>query len=966
MTPEKLARETANPPGALRGIERLLDARPDLGAALATLSPLHHLFAGSEFLTNWLVSRPEEAGWLLSEGVLYSPRGKKEMSASLAELLKDMEPSKALRRFKHRELCRICARELSGLAGLTETLGEWSDVADIAVDAAIEAAESAALEKYGQPVYTELTDTEKKIARFAALGLGKLGGRELNISSDIDLMFLHTSDNGATSGKHSVAVHEFFVRVAREVKSLLGDVTDEGFVFRVDLDLRPEGEYGEITNSIGAMETYYESWGRQWERQALIKARHCGGDPAQSREMLDRLEPFIYRKYLDQSALGEIAAMKEKIDISLRTKKTVKNTARNIKLGRGGIREIEFIVQALQLLYGAHYTDLKTTSTLGALDICESLGFLSAPHHRDLREAYGFYRRLENRIQYDENRQTHSLPAGRDKLAILGRLMGFDGGDEAARLEKEVDRRRVRVRAIFDLFFEKKEGEEQEPANAFPVSLEDEEATVKWLDTLRFDHPTASARALNLLRNGSSFSHPSVKSTQAFDRFGPFLVAEAASTAWPDHVILGFSNFVLARGARDLLYELLDEHRPVIHLLAAIFSSSAHLTAVLLRQPDILDRFLISDPVERPADRKAYRREFSGYGREKSVAKKMAFINAFRLAESLRLGLRRILDIADRFELMKGLTVLAEEYMRAVIAIAQETVGQGEGVTWTLIAGGKLGKNEMNFGSDLDLLAFYDGNNGAASGYLVRLVQEMIRLCGMKTTFGGGYQIDMRLRPEGDSGPLVTSFRAMGEYFTSRGQPWERLALVGARPIAGDGAFGRKVTARMGQFITEPPPGRREAASIAAIREKIAIQKVKHGAVDIKFGRGGLIEIEFICQWLAMGKGAMPPADEPFTISMLRLAGENRWLDRRQLAELERAYILYRSIEDTLRMDREQAVNVIPKNDRILLRRLARSLEAQVSAEGLIDHVTGAMARVRQIYLRFIDPADRLAGRGSG
>jgi len=962
MNPEDIAGKTFDPKAASKGIERLLSIRPEMAKDTDALEVLSFLFAGSEFLTDWLIARPTQIDWLLADNRLSTKRNAQIMASSLAELMADNTPAKALRLFKHRELCRICIRELGAMAPLQETMEEWSQVADTAIDAAIRVAESAATGKYGRPVYTGLTDHEEKVGGFAAVAMGKLGGRELNISSDVDLIYVHSSDNGTTTGPKQIPIHEFFVRIARDVTSMLSEITEDGFVFRVDLDLRPEGKAGEVTNSIGAMETYYESWGRQWERQALIKARHCGGDPAVSKETLDRLAPFVYRKYLDDGALAEIAGLKEKIDQSLKARKGPEKAGRDIKLGKGGIREIEFIAQTLQLLYGAHYTGMRTRRTLGALDICESLGFLSQPHHRDLKEHYIFFRRLENRVQYFRNQQTHLIPNDTERLFTLGRSMGIALDNPGERLVGEIDSRRKRVREIFDMFFV---SESMDSADSFPVSLDDEQATAAWLDSLRFDHPLASARALNLLRNGSAYSHPSEKSRMTFDRFGPSLVLEATSTSWPDHVILGFSNFVETKGGRDMLYELLDGNRPVIKLLAAIFSSSESLSTSLLRQPDLLDRLLVSDPVGAPGRRGVYSREFgNAILSGSSTGETLAAVNSIRSGESLRLGLRRILGMGDRFELMSSLTVLAEEYVRAISHIAidelyAEFKGNIPDVRWALIAAGKLGKGEMNFGSDIDLLAFYEGpdktdNAISSCDYVTRVVQSIIRLSGSMTKYGSGYQMDMRLRPEGEAGTLVSSLDSMIEYYKTRGQAWEMLALVGARPIVGDDDFGGMVMTHINNFIASWTISEKDAEKIAQIREKIARQRVKPDSIDIKFGRGGLIEIEFICQWLSMERGVLNYANKPFTISAIKTAKKEGWLAKTDISELEKAYKLYRSIEDTLRMDREQAVNILPKNDRTLLRRMSQAVNAQVAPNALVELVKNTMKTTRAIYLEFI------------
>ncbi len=962
MSLKSIADTTANPCVALGRLEEAIKLYPPISDDPAQSEMLAHLFAGSEFLSNWLLTRRDELAWLCGGDLLKAVRHRDEMSATLGQLGEKNNTMAALRKFKHKELCRLAARELSGAASNGETLKEWSIVADLAIDMAINTAYKKALAIHGEPLYEEFEGSEKKVGKICVLALGKLGGEELNISSDIDIIFVHSSDNGVTSGLEDgsgvVHLHQFFVGVAREATKILSEVTEEGFVFRVDLDLRPEGTKGEITNSIGAMETYYESWGQHWERQALIKARHCGGSSGVGLETLERLHPFVYRKYLDQRSLDEIAAIKVKIDLHLKTKKGLKRAKRDIKLGVGGIREIEFIAQALQLLHGARYKELQIRSTVETLDRCLRLELLSRPHHRDLKEAYIFYRRVENRIQYQNGAQTHLVPTDGEKLDILAHQMGIYGEGRGEELQEEVARKRTRVRNIFDIFFLQKD---ETPAQRFPVPLDDQEATAAWLDSLGFNRPGKSAQSLDILRNGRSFTHPTEASISAFDRFGPYIVSTAASASWPDNVILGFEEFVNVKSGRDMLYGMFDKHRPVIKLLAAIFSSSERLTSILLRQPDILDRLVVANAVGRPADRASYISELKeAAALSPDINGKIARLNSFRSAELLRLGLRRILDLSDQFELMKGLTILSEEYLKAVIELSCGAVKKDMGIQaeikWTILVAGKLGRREMNFGSDADMLVFYEGE-APAKEYVTRLTQSIIKLSGMMTPFGMGYPVDMRLRPDGEKGPLAPSFRSMCDYYQKRGQAWERLALVGARPIAGDEEFSAKVMERIDSFIYIPHPGPNEMIKVARIRERIADEKVKPGAVDIKFGRGGLIEIEFICQWLKMEKIGDDPGKAvtgPFTYSMLNLAAQNGWISSGVAQKLVKGYLLYRSCEDVLRMNREQAVNIIPKSG-LDLRRTAKRVNAPgVGPDNFIDFIKGAMKDIRGVFLEFV------------
>ena len=959
MTKEEAAKSTASPESALPALERFVELSPNLENDKESLVPLAHLAAGSRQLSQWLFRRPEDIEWLTEKGLLQKSRSGEEMRSALTEIMNAMptDPMKVLRVFKHRELCRICARELSGLADVGETLAEWSAVADIATGAAIDFATKKAVAANGKAFFTPQEGGDEQEASFSAIAMGKLGGSELNISSDIDIIFVHSSDNGRTESE-KISLHEYFVRIARETNRLLNDRTEDGFVFRVDLDLRPEGRSGELTNSIGAMEIYYESWGRAWERQALIKARHCGGNEEVTREIFDRLKPFVYRKYMDASAIGEIAGMKEKIDIGLKSKKGAKKAKSDIKLGVGGIREIEFIIQSIQLLYGAHYPELKIRPTLSALGVASSLGLLSEPHHRDLEKAYIFYRRIENRIQYMDGLQTHNIPESEESRDILARQMGIEDQSPGKKLLELVATSRERVRSIFDLFFKKDEQEAKTPSALFA----DLSATTEWLDSIYFDRPEETANLLQILRNGKAFGHASEKSRRLFDDFGPKLVDEAAKTSWPDYAIIGFEKFVEARPDRDMLYGLLNTHRPLIRLLTALFSSSESLTQILIRQPDLFDRFIGAELLGKPPERSVYTDEFLvAVSSEQSVEEKLAEINAIRSAKLLRLGLSRILDLTDRFEVMEALTILAEEYIKALLPLSIERTAEStfsavdpSSVKWVMLAGGKLGRREMNFGSDIDMVVFTEGE---PAPYAIRVAQNMGSLAKTITPYGAGYEIDYRLRPDGEKGPLAPSYLSMVEYYKTRAEAWERLALVGVRPVAGDETLAKKVMDAIDKFVYGTPLTGAEIDRIANIRERIIAEKVRKGACDIKFGRGGLIEIEFICQILTMENRDVATSwqkDKPFTIATLELAKKNKWLDRATCVSLEKAYNIYRSIEDALRMDKTQSVNVAPKEGPELTRIARRAAIPEVGPERFVETLDETMLFVRSTYEAFM------------
>ncbi|MBI3600796.1 MAG: hypothetical protein HY097_09180 [Nitrospinae bacterium] len=397
---------------------------------------LSFLFSGSQYLSDILIKTPSYAGWLLNPHILKKSRFKDEMYDDLSEMFSrnassvSKEIMNTLRKFKNREFLRIGLRDMMRESDTIETIEDLSNTADTCLQKAYEYCNGELVRKYGAPFFEDM-DGSEKLCEFVILGMGKLGGRELNFSSDIDLLYIYSSDKGMTSGiespnrniENQITTHEYFVHLSRMITKMITEITDEGQVFRIDLDLRPEGKSGDITNSLRSAEIYYESWGQAWERQALLKCRPAAGSMSLGKNFMETIRPFIFRKYLDFSALREIKEMKDKINRSLEIKRNGKH---NVKLGYGGIREIEFIVQSFQLIYGGREKWLRDKNSMRTLHRISEKGFLSYSEYFSLSNAYLFLRDIENRIQLLSGRQTHDIPEDPEELITLARKMGIN------------------------------------------------------------------------------------------------------------------------------------------------------------------------------------------------------------------------------------------------------------------------------------------------------------------------------------------------------------------------------------------------------------------------------------------------------------------------------------------------------------------------------------------------------------
>src|SRR3990167_9562316 len=597
-----------DPDRALNNFERFFVAIEDanlfkiiLSDAERNLRILSYLFSGSQYLTDILIKNPSYASWLINAEILKKSRFKDEMYNDLSYMFSKLvvsganpslsykEKVNSLRRFRNREFLRIGLRDLMKEADTIETIEDLSNVADICLQKAYEYCHSELERKYGIPYFEDDLSDLKKRCEFVILAMGKHGGRELNFSSDIDLLYLYSSDRGMTSGVEShdgkienqITNHEYFVQLSRMITKIVSEITEEGYTFRIDLDLRPEGKSGDITNSLRSAEIYYESWGETWERQALLKCRPAAGSIALGRKFIEMVKPFIFRKYLDFSALREIKEMKEKINKSLEQKGSGRI---NVKLGYGGIREIEFIVQSFQLIYGGKEKWFRERNSMRALHRISEKGLLSYAEYFSLSNAYLFLRDLENRIQFFSGRQTHDIPDEPYEQLILSRKMSRGthpvNGSQKPELKNPESKlmdlynyHTKNVRKIYDNLFsaeiydvtEAMEGELQ-----WQIDIDDTASSIAMLKQIGFKSPEMSRRNLILMRDGGAFAHPTIRSKRYFNQMMPSLLRECTKLPDPDLSINNFEKFVDAGRVREGIYSVLSKSEVAVRSLCSL------------------------------------------------------------------------------------------------------------------------------------------------------------------------------------------------------------------------------------------------------------------------------------------------------------------------------------------------------------------------------------------------------------
>ena len=983
----KQASACFDPERALNNWERFFRALPSIDTFLQLLTTfpripatLSTLFGGSQYLTDMVLQAPSMLDWLEGEGRLYVARPKEEMAHDLMDWLvhgRSLDDRfQMLRRFRKREMVRIGLRDLTRQADLIETTEDLSNLADVCLAGAYALGFRELVERYGRPMGVDGSGHPQH-SEFAILGLGKLGGQELNFSSDIDLMFLYTCD-GETSNSEGaegqptqrITNHEFYTRLARLMLKAIHDITDDGNVYRVDLRLRPDGRGGPIVNSLAHLEVYYESWGKTWERQMLLKARTVAGSEKLGREFLHIMRPFIFRKYLDAAALQEIKQIKEQIDRSLEQQR---GHGINIKLGRGGIREIEFVAQCFQLVFGGQDSWLQERHSLRALHRISERGYLTYEEYSNLAKAYIFFRELEHRIQMAHGRQTHELPTDVDELATLARKMGLRGhGAEglATVLMQQYREHTTKVRQVYDKLFYGDFFDAGEDACPEWYSLA---AGVKagqaLLRQFQFVDPEKTYRNLMLLHDGAPSVHPTAKSQELFRQLCGTLLRVASEQPDPDLAINNLEQFVASTPARESLFRLWLDNEAVLRVVLSLFGNSVFLSKRLIQQPDLLDTLLDPASLTRPKTTAELQHGLESIlSRASRYDERLDAVRRFKRAEEFRIGLREIAGEADILATMRDLSQLADVYLEAMLHIVWQEWAKPLGLMqspevkgFVIIGMGKLGGLELDFASDLDLLFVNEDSSDSA---LVpqqfaynKIAEKLMQAIGGMSRYGTVFRVDLGLRPEGNKGPLVLSVGSLREYYLRRGQLWERQALLRARPVAGDLALAQRVMQVIEAFVYEVPLKPESIDKIAAMRQRIEYERAEQGKErwDIKLGRGGLVDIEFLVQLHQLLWGARSlMLRSTSTWDGLEALERQGLLPSQEAQSLREAFCFLRQVESALRIVDDRSINTIPDdsgNQRRLAKRLGYQDIGRVRAEeAMLADLQACTARVRALY----------------
>ncbi len=950
-----------------RGREIVLNS-PEL------LEALLFVLGASPFLANVLCTC--ESQWeRIFLSCLQTPAKKLDHHLSFLQSLPQEDEEaflKGLRLYRSREFLRIGARDLLGYASLEETMLELTLLAEAVLQVAYERTRRILNEAYGEVWIAE----ERRPVGFVILAMGKFGGQELNFSSDIDLVYLYERDVGSSRGgkKGSLSSREFCTLLAQGITRSVGDLIFGGRVFRVDLRLRPDGINGPVVNSLPNALLYYESWGQTWERSALIKARPVAGDKRLGELFLEEIFPFVYRRYLDFATVEDLKEMKVRVQHSLQK---TSHRGTNVKLGPGGIREIEFFTQVLQLIHGGKDPRVRERNTLRALDRFVEGKYISASEGQALKEAYRFLRKVEHALQIYQDRQTHTLPTDPESFRILARRLRYHLQEaqqevpEERLLEQDLkDHTRV-VREAFDHLFYSPQEEirrhSKEEAVALLQELHDEAGTLERLGQMGFRNPPESYRYLMLLRNGPRHSPSSPRRKKILYTLAPALVGEICRAANPDLALRHMAEFVAVIGARSSFLALLLENPRTLEVLVRLFGSSEFLSQFFLRHPELLDSLVRADLVRVDKDQTAMLAELSSRLASSSLyEEQLDILRRYRNEEFLRIGINDIQGLLDFTAVSRQLSFLAEACLEGAYRIALNSLLAKHSLKeppgrFAVIGMGKLGAGELNYNSDLDLIFIYRPHKGdldlATHEFFTRLAQRLITVLQVPTQEGYVYKIDTRLRPSGRAGSLVSSLEAFLHYHQTSSQLWERQALIKARAVAGDQDVGKEAEEIVESYVYRSPLTPQEADEIHRLRLRMEeeLAQERKGRFNIKTGRGGIVDVEFLVQMLQLRYGhGLPQLRQRATLPALKALKAQGILSQEDYHLLKQGYLFLRTLENRLRIDCDRPVEAIEEDQEQLLP-LARRMgyEGKEAAKRLLSDYHKHREAIRSCYHRF-------------
>jgi glutamate-ammonia-ligase adenylyltransferase len=927
-------------------VNRLREVCRDAGVALPDDPEFHRelaaVLAVSDFVAEHCARHPRLLTDLTGSGDLQRTSGAGECAARLSRALEGIAEAAdlglRLRRFRRREMVRIAWRDLAGLADLAETTSDLSALAEACLDHAL-----AWLYRWQSAAQGVPTGADGRPQELVVLGLGKLGAGELNFSSDVDLIFAYPGPGETRGTDRPVTNDDFFTRLARKLIQVIGHPTADGFVFRVDLRLRPFGDNGPLVMSFDALEGYYQEQGRDWERYAWIKARAVAGDRPAGEDLLRRLQPFVYRRYLDFGAFESLRTMK----LMITQEVARKGLERNIKLGPGGIREVEFFGQIFQLIRGGVTPDLQERGIRKVLAVLSERGTISEDTRCELDAAYVFLRNVEHRLQEAADQQTHDVPRDDAGMTRLAAAMGFD---TAAAFTAALDGHRHAVHGHFQMLLDAPEGESQESAGARELDTIWMQAAgaaraSELLARIGYGEPGEVLRLLDHLRSDTETRALSLTGRQRLDRLIPLVLREASQASQPLSALRRTLDLVRTVERRTSYLALLLEYPAALRRLVKLADASPWIASFLAQHPVLLDELLDSRTLYRPPDRDALaadiRRRLAQAPAD-DLESQIEELCIFKQSNVLRVAAA---DVTGRLPLMRVsdfLSDIAEIAVNAVVDLAWDHLVERHGTPvcrldgrpcergFAVIAYGKLGGLELGYGSDLDLVFLHAGVDGPTRGgprpidtaqFFNRLGQRVIHILTSHTRAGKVYEIDTRLRPSGISGTLVRHVEAFGDYQLNEAWTWEHQALIKARAVSGEALITARFDAIRAQTLARRRDGARLRADVIEMRERMRRERsrAEAGVFDLKQDPGGMVDIEFLVQYLVLRLAQRHPELVQWTdnVRLIQTLIGAAVLNEVTAHVLKHAYLIYRAAAHQLSLQAKPATVPAEKFDRL-------------------------------------------------
>ncbi|ROR98832.1 glutamate-ammonia-ligase adenylyltransferase [Sinobacterium caligoides] len=862
-------------------LQQRAESRPALARELATA------MMGSEYFAEQCQRQPAMLVELLQSDALHEVMSAAQLRQELAESLLEADSFEALcsvlRRFRRRQMCRIIYRDFNRLATMEQTTAELSALADSSIDLSLAWLYQQLSVDWGTPV-----DSLGQPQQMVVVGMGKLGACELNLSSDVDLIFVYPSQGETRGGQRVVENHKFFLKLGQQLIKSLDQVTADGFVFRVDMRLRPWGQSGALVLSFDAFEAYYRDHGREWERYAMIKARIVAGDKLAGERLMQMLKPFVFRKYVDYSVIDALRSMKQMI-----TREVSRRGLQNdVKLGGGGIREVEFIAQVFQLIRGGRDVELQDRRLLRILRLLKEYEYLPAAAVDELRAAYCFLRNSEHGIQGYQDKQTQALPVAPAEQLRLAAVMGFACWDDYYQV---LSQHREAVATHFRYLIEAPEEENadgglgQEWEDAW-LDEDSDEQVVAWLHDNGFSEVEEAWRQLSMMRSSKRVKMMQRQGRERLDLFMPRLLASIAEHDGASTLLLRMLPFVEAVLRRSAYMVLLLENPQAMQQLTLLCSASPWIAKQLATHPVLLDELLNVESLYTVPDRATLSSELQMQLLrlpEDDLEGQMDVLRYFRSAHVLRVAASEVTGRLPLMQVSDYLSYIAEVILQQVLDLAwrdmtashgrpQQSDGHSCDPGFTVVGFGKLGGLELGYSSDLDLVFLYDADamsesDGdrpiSAQKFYNRLGQKIIHIMTTRTTQGALYEVDMRLRPSGNAGLLATSLKAFERYQLNDAWTWEHQALVRARVVAGDRGLGQRFDTLRREILRQPRDWQKLRVEVVEMRQKMRdhlLPKTTNAQGEelfhLKHGSGGIVDIEFMVQFAVLALANQHPA----------------------------------------------------------------------------------------------------------